>query len=122
MLAVYSSGDAIRTFLLSLVLIALWGFGIWLLVAACRNRSVQLWVKGLLVLLVIILPPLGFFGCLAFWLDSRRSRYQTVWESALRQRVVVGPAELHRLDGSVVIVEAGQRWEPLPDPPPAANA
>jgi len=110
-LTVYSTGEAIGAFLLALGLLVLWGLGIWLLVAACRNRSVQLWVKVLLVLLVIILPVLGFFGCLAFWLDSRRSRYQTVWESALRQRVVVGPAEVHRLDGSVVIVEAGQRWE-----------
>jgi hypothetical protein len=110
-LAVFSHGDAIRL-LLSVGVIVLWGFGIWLLVAAVRNRSVQLWVKVLLVLLIIIFPPLGFFGCLAFWLDSRRSRYQTVWESALGQSVVIGPAEVHRLDGTVVIVEAGQRWEP----------
>jgi hypothetical protein len=111
-LAVYSNGDVIRSILLAVGVIVLWGLGIWLLVAACRNRSVQLWVKVLLVLLVIILPLLGFAGCLAFWLDSRRSRYQTVWESGLGPRVVIGPAELHRLDGSIVNVEAGQRWEP----------
>jgi hypothetical protein len=36
-----------------------------------------------------------------------------VWEGPTAPLgVVVGPAEVHRLDGSVVIVEAGQRYEP----------
>jgi hypothetical protein len=36
-----------------------------------------------------------------------------VWEDgAVPLGVVIGPAEVHRLDGSVVIVEAGERYEP----------
>ena len=111
MLAVYSLGDAIRTLLVFLAWIFFVGFGIWLLIAAVRNRNVRWWIKVLLVLLIIIFPPAGFVGCLAFWLDTRRSHYPKVWESTIRQRVVTGPAELHRLDGSVVIVEPGQRYE-----------
>jgi hypothetical protein len=112
LVAAYSLGDAIRTLLVFLAWIAFLGFGFWLLVAAVRNRAVSLWIKVLLVLLIIVLPPVGFLGCLAFWLDTRKNRYPTVWESALRQGVVTGPAEVHRLDGSVVIVEPGQRFEP----------
>jgi len=111
-LGAYSLGDAIWTLLIFFAWIAFLGFGFWLLVAVVRNRAVGVGIKVLLVLLIIVLPPVGFLGCLAFWLDTRKNRYPTVWESALRQGSVAGPAELHRLDGSVVIVEPGQRFEP----------
>jgi hypothetical protein len=110
-LAAYSLGDAIRTLLIFFAWIVFVGFGLWLLIAALRNRAVGVGIKILLVLLILIFPPVGFLGCLAFWLDTRRIRYPTVWESALRHGVVTGPAEVHRLDGSVVIVEPGQRLE-----------
>jgi len=111
-LAAYSLGDVIWTLLIFLAWIAFLGFGFWLLIAIVRNRAVEVWVKILLVLLIIVLPPVGFLGCLAFWLDTRKNRYPRVWESALRQSAVTGAAEVHRLDGSVVIVEPGQRFEP----------
>jgi hypothetical protein len=60
------------------------------------------------------LPPLALIGGFAFWLDrrSRSSGYRSVWENATTPLgVVVGPADVHRLDGSVVRVEAGQRYD-----------
>jgi uncharacterized membrane protein YqiK len=61
---------------------------------------------------LIVVAPLGIVACLVIWFVMR-SRYRRVWEDgAVPLGVVTGPAEVHRLDGSVVIVEAGERYEP----------
>jgi hypothetical protein len=113
-LAAYTAGDALVTLLVFFGWIALIVLAIWLLVGAIRDPNLQWWVKVLLILFIIIFPPLALIGGFAFWLDrrSRSGKYQRVWENPTTPLgVVVGPAEVHRLDGSVVMVEAGQRYE-----------
>ncbi len=114
MLAAYTAGDALVTLLVFLGWIAFIVLAIWLLVGAIRDPNLQWWVKVLLILFIIIFPPLALIGGFAFWLDrrSRSSKYRTVWENpSTPLGAVVGPAEVHRLDGSVVTVEPGQRYE-----------
>ena len=110
MLVAYSLGDAIWAMLIFCAWVAVLGFGIWLLIATLRNRKVPRWVKALLVLFIIIFPPVTLVACLVIWIVMG-SRYPRVWESAIPLGVVTGPAEVHRLDGSVVIVEAGEQYE-----------
>ena len=113
-LAAYTARDALETLLVFFVWIALIVLAIWLLVGAIRDPNLQWWVKVLLILFIIVFPPLALIGGFAFWLDrrSRSSGYRQVWENPTTPlTVVVGPAEVHRLDGSVVRVEAGQRYD-----------
>jgi hypothetical protein len=109
-LVVYSLGDSIRPMLEFYGWIVL-ALAIWLLVVTVRNPKLPRWVKGLLILALIVVAPLGIVACLAVWFVMR-SRYPRVWESSAPLSVVTGPAEVHRLDGSIVIVEAGERYEP----------
>ena len=114
MLATYTAGDALVTLLVFFAWIAFIVVAILLLVGAIRDPELQWWVKVLLILFIIIFPPLALIGGFAFWLDrrSRTSKYRRVWEGPTTPLgVIVGPAEVHRLDGSVVIVEPGQRYE-----------
>ena len=75
MLAVYSSGDAVRTVLVFLAWIAILGVGIWLLISLFRNRDLALWVKLGLVVIVVILPPLGLGMGIVVWVSTKsRSR------------------------------------------------
>ena len=111
-LAAYTAGDVLETLLIFFGWIAFIALAIWLLAGAIRDPNLQWWIKVLLILLVIILPPLAVVGGFAFWLDRRSGKYRTVWEQPTAGLgVVVGPAEVHRLDGSVVRVEAGQRYQ-----------
>ena len=112
-LAAYTTGEVVRTLVIFFAWIAFIGVAIWLMAGAIGDRNLQWWVKVLLILLVIVFPPLAVIGGFAFWLDRRSGKYRRVWEGPTTPLgVVVGPAEVHRLDGSVVIVEAGQRYEP----------
>jgi len=113
-LAAYTAGDAVTTLLVFFAWIALIVLAIWLLVGAIRDPNLQWWVKVLLILFIIVLPPLALIGGFAFWLDrrSQSGKYRQMWENPSSPLgVVVGPAEIHRLDGSVVRVEAGQRYQ-----------
>jgi hypothetical protein len=111
-LAAYTAGDAVKTLLVFFAWIAFIVVAISLLIGVVRDPNVQWWVKVLLILFIIIFPPLAVIGGLAFWLDrrSQSGEYRRVWEGPTTPLgVVVGPAEVHRLDGSTVIVEAGQQ-------------
>jgi hypothetical protein len=58
----------------SLVVLFWLGFlviGIAILVTLFRNRTLQLWVKALLLLLVIALPILGILVCIGVWVGTR---------------------------------------------------
>jgi hypothetical protein len=106
---VYSLGDTIRSTFEFYGWIAL-ALAVWLGVATVRNPKLPRWVKGLLIMALIVVAPLGTLICLVIWFVMR-SRYPKVWEGPTPLGVVTGPAEVHRLDGSVVIVEAGERYE-----------
>jgi hypothetical protein len=110
LLVVYSVGGTIRSMLefYSWIVLAL---AIWLLVVTVRNPKLPRWVKGLLTLALIVVAPLGIVACLVVWFVMK-SRYPRVWESTNPLAVITGPAEVHRLDGSIIIVEAGERYEP----------
>jgi hypothetical protein len=113
-LAAYTAGDALKTLLVFSAWIALIVVAILLLVGAIRDPNLQWWVKVLLIVFIIFLPPLAVVGGFAFWLDRRSQpgKYRRVWENPTAPLgVVVGPAEVHRLDGSIVRVEAGQLYE-----------
>jgi hypothetical protein len=74
-LAVYSSGDGVRTILIFLGWIVFLGGGIWLLINLFRSRNLPNWAKGILLVVVVIFPPLGIGVCLVVWFVMRsRSR------------------------------------------------
>ena len=110
MLVVYSLEDTIRSMFEFYGWIAV-ALAIWLLVVTVRNPKLPRWAKGLLILALIVVAPLGIVAGLVVWFVMR-SRYPRVWESTNQLAVITGPAEVHRLDGSIIIVEAGERYEP----------
>jgi hypothetical protein len=71
LVAAYTLSDAIWAIVLFVVLVAFLVGGIWLLVALFRNHDVPNWLKGLLLVVSLFLPPAGVVACFAVWIVTR---------------------------------------------------
>ena len=71
MVAAYTLSDAIWTIVLAVLLVVWVVGGIWLLVALFRNRYAPSWLKGLLLVATIFIPPAGVAAAFSVWVVTR---------------------------------------------------
>jgi hypothetical protein len=72
--AAYTWSDAIWTIALTLLLIVWAVGGIWLLIALFRNRYAPKWLKGLLLVATVFIPPAGVAAAFSAWVVTRSHR------------------------------------------------